>query len=177
VSQYLLGKRWRAAAASLLSFVSVVYGAEGYTWRGAAASEAGASASSVSPGYGTTRPLEEELLVSVSVWGEVDAPGIYDVPDGTNVAELISYAGGPTEFANLSRVKLTRPGGGDAAGVDVKSYLARGDAATLPLLEPGDTVYVHRNAKYAWTTVIEVISQLAVVAGTALLYVEVVNRE
>ncbi len=164
------------AAASLLLLVAVAYGAEGYSWR-VTDSEAGAPINPVSPGYGTTRPLEEELLVSVSIWGEVDKPGIYDVPDGTNVAELISYAGGPTEFANLSRVKLTRPEEGNAARVDIKSYLARGDVNALPQLRPGDTVYVHRNAKYAWTAVIEVVSQLAVVAGTVLLYIEVANKE
>lgn len=174
-----VAKRWRVVAAWAVLAATAAYGAEGYTWGAAPTSlDAGAAAAGPSlTAYGTTRPTEEELLVPVNVWGEVDKPGLYEVPDGTNVAQLLSYAGGPTEFANLSRVKLTRAARGDAEPVDVKAYLAHGDVQTLPQLQPGDTVYVHRNAKYTWTSVIEVVSQLAVVAGTALLYVEVVNRK
>jgi len=155
-------------------------GAQGYTW-GLTAPSPGGGEEANSPlpggGYGTTRPVEEELLVPVNVWGEVDKPGLYEVPDGTNVVELLSYAGGPTEFANLSHVKVTRGAGGKGQPVDVSAYLAYGDAGTLPRLQPGDTVYVHRNAKYSWRSFIEVVSQLAVIAGTVILYVSVANGE
>lgn len=51
---------------------------------------------------------EQQLQIIVHIWGEVNKPGDYLVPDGTNVLELISQAGGPTEYANLSHVQLTR---------------------------------------------------------------------
>ena len=121
-------------------------------------------------------PLDEELLVPVSVWGEVTRPGYYNVPDGSDVARLLSYAGGPTEFANLSRVKLTRPDGG-ASAVDIKQYIDTGDVVAVPVLKPGDTVYVYRNEKYAWREFVKVMSELAVVAGTVLLYIEVAKGD
>ena len=51
---------------------------------------------------------EQQLQILVHIWGEVNNPGDYLVPDGTTVLELISTAGGPTEYANLSQIQLTR---------------------------------------------------------------------
>ena len=51
---------------------------------------------------------EEKLEMIVHIWGEVKSPGEYRVSYDTNVLELISKAGGPTSFANLSKVRLTR---------------------------------------------------------------------
>lgn len=50
---------------------------------------------------------EQQLQIVVHIWGEVNKPGDYLVPDGTNVLELISKAGGPTNYANLSHIVLT----------------------------------------------------------------------
>ena len=51
---------------------------------------------------------EDELKMVVHIWGEVQKPGEYVVPYETNILELISKAGGPTQYANLSKVRLTR---------------------------------------------------------------------
>ena len=51
---------------------------------------------------------QEKLEMIVHIWGEVAKPGEYRVPDNTNVLELISKAGGPTQFSNLKQVILTR---------------------------------------------------------------------
>ncbi len=51
---------------------------------------------------------EEKLEMKVHVWGEVIKPGEYRVPYDTNVLELISIAGGPTVYANISKIRLTR---------------------------------------------------------------------
>lgn len=68
----------------------------------------------------------EKLEMIVHIWGEVRNPGSFRVQDNINVLELISLAGGPTEYSNVSEVILTR---GDAA------YLQSADnAATAPLL-------------------------------------------
>lgn len=50
---------------------------------------------------------EERLEMVVAVWGEVKSPGEYRVPYNTNVVELISIAGGPTQNAKLSKVQIT----------------------------------------------------------------------
>jgi len=51
---------------------------------------------------------EERLEMVVAIWGEVKSPGEHRVPYNTNLVELISVAGGPTQNATLSKVQLTR---------------------------------------------------------------------
>lgn len=46
--------------------------------------------------------------IVVHIWGEVLRPGEYRVTDGTDILGLISKAGGPSESANLGKVRLTR---------------------------------------------------------------------
>ncbi len=44
----------------------------------------------------------------VAVWGFMRYPGRYIVPVNTTVADLLSYAGGPTDDANLEDIRLYR---------------------------------------------------------------------
>ena len=132
---------------------------------------------------------DERLMITVHIFGEIENPGEYLVPDNTNILELISKAKGPTEFANLGKVKITR---GLVSIYDLKKVLHkkvsnksyqnkafkkqiikidlkkmlddRRSMATLPILKPGDVVRVGRNAWFTWQAIIRVVSQLAVVA-------------
>lgn len=61
---------------------------------------------------------EEQLEMIVHVWGEVLKPGEYRVPYDTNIMELISIAGGPTQYGKLSKVRLTRESKGWALTED-----------------------------------------------------------
>lgn len=132
---------------------------------------------------------DEKLLINVHIWGEVRQPGEYLVPDDTDVLELISKAGGPTEYANLSNVKITRgliritdvrrssrkrvnsfdkelllnKYSKQVIKVDLKSLLNKERTdETLPMLQPGDVVRVTRNTWFKWQTVIRIISQIAI---------------
>jgi hypothetical protein len=170
-----LNTTWRKACALATAAALSATAASGagvYSWSGGEEDATGYRTP-----YGTTKPLDEELLVPVNIWGEVRAPGYYDVPDGTDVARLISYAGGPTEFASLKGVKLTRPASGREDAVNIDYYLDTGDVAGVPVLQPGDTVYVPRNTKYAWREFIKVVSELAVIAGTVILYIKVAEGD
>ena len=51
---------------------------------------------------------EQRLQIVVHVLGEVKRPGEYIVPDNTDIVEIISKAGGTTEFSNLGSVFITR---------------------------------------------------------------------
>ncbi len=145
-----------------------------------------------------------KLTIVVHVWGEVRQPGEYIVPDGTNVLELISRAGGPTDFSNLGSVSLTRaeinpdimrkssddslsistatnqyiPSGAKSlvTKLNIKDYLdGNSSYASLPFLHPGDVVRVHRNAWHKWSTVIRVVSQVAIVAQAFYWYSQINN--
>lgn len=135
---------------------------------------------------------ETNLEIIVHIWGEVRQPGEKRVADGTNILELISRAGGPSEFSNLSKVllfsnqKLHLFPGEKAdlnkeqnkfilrdldelnqtgkVQIDINNYLEKGKSQYLPRLLPGDVVYVKRNVWHKWQTFIRVASQIALIA-------------
>jgi protein involved in polysaccharide export with SLBB domain len=135
---------------------------------------------------------EKNLEIIVHIWGEVRQPGEKRVPDGTNILELISKAGGPTEFSNLSKVLLFSnqklhlfPGEKASLNnnqekfilkdldelnqtgkveIDINKYLEKGKSQYLPRLLPGDVVQVNRNVWHKWQTLIRVVSQIAIIA-------------
>ncbi|MFZ5949001.1 MAG: SLBB domain-containing protein [Stygiobacter sp.] len=50
----------------------------------------------------------EAVNIKVAVWGWVRYPGRYIIPNYTTVSDLISYAGGPLEGANLEDIRVLR---------------------------------------------------------------------
>lgn len=88
----------------------------------------------------------DALLMTVKVWGEVQRPGLYDVPIGTDLIEIISAAGGPTTRANLSKVKVIRSEAPEQNGfvktISVKHFVETGDASLIPEIRPYDTIVV-----------------------------------
>jgi hypothetical protein len=138
-----------------------------------------------SPGKGYLLPEEQGLEMMVHVLGEVQKPGEYRVPDHTDVLELIAKAGGPTEYANLSWVKIRRvmpvqlsatrnvtrlnP---NTAVLDVKK---KGADSQPPRLVPGDVVVVSRNSWFGYKRFATVVRDVAVVASAYFLYLRVVE--
>lgn len=50
-------------------------------------------------------------LITVNILSGVREPGVYHVPVNTDLAELVSYAGGATENADLSEIHVRRSQG------------------------------------------------------------------
>lgn len=132
---------------------------------------------------GETKRLE----ILVHVMGEVATPGEYRVPDNTNVLELISKAGGPTNFARLSGVVLKRGVGtsdpsftsdnqGEVTKVNLEEYLTRENSGPVPVLQPGDVVTVPSNSWSTWKTIFGMARDLSVVASLYLLWVRTTNN-
>jgi len=48
------------------------------------------------------------INIKVSVWGFVKYPGKYIIPVESNVYDLLSYAGGPTDDAHLDDLRIFR---------------------------------------------------------------------
>jgi hypothetical protein len=123
---------------------------------------------------------EKNLEMVVHILGQVQRPGEYQVPDGTNALELISKAGGPTEFASLGGVWITHaalgttPGSVTAAGprivpLNLEAYLASPNPGPLLALQPGDVVNVPSNGKSTWKFVAGILRDLSVVATAYFL--------
>lgn len=87
--------------------------------------------------------LPQRAAKRVSVVGDVQKPGQYDVSEKATLLELIQLAHGPRPSANLKGATLTRAG--VTTPLDLEALLRRGDtAANLPLKD-GDSIFVPEN--------------------------------
>lgn len=119
---------------------------------------------------------ENMIEFSVSVWGEVRRPGLYSVPEGTTLLDLISLAGGPTSAAKLNDVKLVRSasvatGRKSVVEVNLDDFIKQGDPEVQALLIPDDTVVIgakRTTSLLKWTSFVSVLALVAnvVVNGT-----------
>ncbi len=108
---------------------------------------------------------EDELLIPVNIWGFVQKPGQYMVPDNTELISLLSYAGGPTNDAKISNIRIIRndPKIGNVVYIiNVKKYIDTGDERLIPSLKPGDTIIVKGTTFHWITRFFTFVSQLAV---------------
>lgn len=109
------------------------------------------------------------ITFPVQIWGEVARPGVYEIPIGSDFLAAISYAGGPTELAKLTDVRLIRAklldGETDPmVKVDIEQYLLTGDKKMLPEVRLGDTIIVApRFMKGVRTTMTYIQSILSIV--------------
>jgi protein involved in polysaccharide export with SLBB domain len=108
-------------------------------------------------------------LVRVSVLGEVRMPQLYSVDPGTSLLQLVSVAGGPTERANIERVRVVRDG--RAFNVDLESAF-QGSATGRIVLNSNDVVYIPRKRgftretlAFALTTVTAVLSLITLLSN------------
>ncbi|MBI5726621.1 MAG: SLBB domain-containing protein [Ignavibacteriales bacterium] len=82
--------------------------------------------------------------MNVSVWGYVRMPGKYMIPLNVTVADLISYAGGPSSDATLEDIRLVRVKADSTQEVITLNYneLLYEPKITKniknPVLQPGD---------------------------------------
>jgi NADH:ubiquinone oxidoreductase subunit F (NADH-binding) len=120
---------------------------------------------------------DKGLQINVQVWGQVLNPGMYSVPKSTDVVGLISFAGGPTEDANISKIKLVRGGNSkEVFTIDIGAYTKTGNLSNIPELKAGDTVIVPENAGMKFSKVVQIISQVATVVNVYLLFKLLFNQ-
>jgi len=84
--------------------------------------------------------LAERGKIKVMLTGAVKLPGIYTVPGGTRVAELLLVAGGLADGADSASIQVIRAQGGLA--VADLTRLVEGDVKFDPVLYSGDQVVV-----------------------------------
>ncbi|MCD4819096.1 MAG: SLBB domain-containing protein [Candidatus Cloacimonetes bacterium] len=129
----------------------------------------GASMSSYNTGsvylYSGSLTGSEQLKIKTYIWGQVKNPGLYIVPDNTDILTLISSAGGPTENAKLSKIRIIRPTaeGEKIKWVQLKEYMETGNEDLIPILQPGDTVIVSGTIYYAFQKMAKFLSNVAIV--------------
>jgi polysaccharide biosynthesis/export protein len=114
--------------------------------------------------YSGSMSNEEKLKIYTYIWGQVLRPGLYIVPDDTDLLTLLSLAGGPSENAKLSKIRIIRPTSNSQKVilVNLKAYMETGNEALIPILQPGDTVIVSGTIFYAFTRVTDFLSKVAI---------------
>lgn len=77
------------------------------------------------------------------VLGEVSKPGMYKLMSGETLSQALAAAGGPTEYANLRRIKIVRRNDDQQTEMTVNYNGVRsGDLRADVVLERGDTITV-----------------------------------
>lgn len=87
---------------------------------------------------------------SIYVVGDVRSPGVFPFTPGNGLQDYVTLAGGPTDHGVITHVKLVRETGGGAKpvvmDVNLKAFLVGDTVVKLPLIEPGDVIYVPHTA-------------------------------
>lgn len=114
---------------------------------------------------------DSRLLIEVHVWGEVNRPGLHRVPDGSTVLDAISLAGGPTQYASVSKVRLTHAGNDSRRSqkIDIDRYAQGSEGSQPPVLRPGDMITVPRNARFFWKDAVQLLADIAIIVNVYYL--------
>ncbi len=89
--------------------------------------------------------ISSALAQKISVLGEVSRQENYPFTEEATLLEVLSSAGGTTADSDLRHIKIYRRGASrEPLEVDLAWYLENGEVESIPLVRPGDTVYVPR---------------------------------
>ncbi len=84
----------------------------------------------------------------VTVLGEVTRQENYTLTTDATLIEVLSTAGGTTPDSDLRNIKILRGGGQNRQPieVDLTWYMEHGNIESIPVIRPGDTVFVPKRA-------------------------------
>ena len=113
-----------------------------------------------------------DITITVSLWGFVNKPGLYEVSSSTDLVSLISLAGGPTNYAKLSDVRIIRTfkaQNGDTVKKEIKVNLENIIELNQEQLQlrPGDVIYVNHTYWYSIREAFSITSSIALLFSAA----------
>jgi len=116
------------------------------------------------------------LATNVKVLGAVENPGSYEVFFQTTLLDMIFLAGGPTEDANLKKIKIVSSTGKEAREVpiNIKKLLKSKSFKSIPIVVPGDIVYVPEK-KVSWRKILSFLRDITTFA--TLYYLISISRD
>jgi polysaccharide export outer membrane protein len=86
------------------------------------------------------------VVQKINVFGAVSQVGSAPVVGDESLLEVIISAGGFSENCDLEHIKVWRAGeNSQPIEVDLESYLEKGNIQEIPIIHPGDMVFVPRN--------------------------------
>jgi protein involved in polysaccharide export with SLBB domain len=87
------------------------------------------------------KDISKQSALRVSLLGAVRTPGVYEIKDGSTLAEIVAQAGGPTPLADLRHVTVTRADQ-SVRTVDLEPTARAGSLAGNVALQPGDFIVI-----------------------------------
>jgi len=115
----------------------------------------------VATGWALGQPALQAPVFNYYVWGQVRNPGAYNLGASPDIVELLSAAGGPTEYADTRHVVLIRATTQQQVKVNLRKMLFSGQVISL---SPGDVVLVPNSAWYSVQQYLSVTTTLVSVA-------------
>lgn len=99
----------------------------------------------IKPGSTIFVPKEDTEIKSgentIYVMGEVFKPGAYESKPGASFLDILANAGGPTRFAESSRIRVLSANG-EIKSFDLRAYSDGSQKNSIPQIRPGDAVFV-----------------------------------
>jgi protein involved in polysaccharide export with SLBB domain len=121
--------------------------------------------------------LDEKKENMVRVIGAVAKPGRYRFNQDMTILDLLAESGGPTATAYLKNIVVVnvakaQAGEDQARSFDFQEFVLKPDFSQLPLVRPGDTVYVPDSSASNWaifmkgiTDTVSILSIFAITGG------------
>ncbi|MBN1577201.1 MAG: polysaccharide export protein [Chitinispirillaceae bacterium] len=112
--------------------------------------------------------LAEGKSRKVKVIGAIQKPGLFELEEKMNLFEVIYLAGGPTEKADLSRVRrFTRQENDNVTEevIDLQGYIDKGRMDKIPVVMEGDVIIVYAKW-FDWKTLLTVLNNTLLVIVT-----------
>jgi protein involved in polysaccharide export with SLBB domain len=117
-----------------------------------------------------------EMTMQINIWGFVHHPGRYEVNTNTDLIQLLSYSGGPTNDADIEDIRITRivRRDGVLASKEMRVNLRKLDKLEEAkiMLQPGDTIYMDHTS---WLTVRDVVSVVTTAAIVTAAVAQILN--
>jgi hypothetical protein len=116
--------------------------------------------------------LEVSKESTVRVLGAVNTPGRYRFDDSMTILDLLAEAGGPTNDAWQEKIVVVNLSccQDQARVFNLVNFAKTGNFTELPVVRPGDTVYVPTTANSPWaifmsgvTDIVQILSVLVIV--------------
>lgn len=89
-----------------------------------------------------TSHKKNEVLFKISIWGNVQYPGIHYLPLGTRFLEALSIAGGPLDTADMEKITLSTAGTQGVKIENLSIYKALETESSNPVLKTDDIIFV-----------------------------------
>jgi polysaccharide biosynthesis/export protein len=109
-----------------------------------------------------------EPLIRVAVSGEVTRPQVFAVRPETSIGEAVARAGGPTQNAARSRVRVLRLVNGRQEEFKVDLGDAAAGNATVPV-RSGDQIFIDRRKSFVRDILVPALGIIGSVASVGLL--------